>query len=315
MIMQPLAGPTVVLHLMGGLGNQMFQYAFGRRLALANSADLVLDATGYGPGAAPDPERGIRTCALQHFRIEGRIIYAGESATAGRIPIRRWMHKALHAVKRIFDAGKPYYQRQEIVEPRDQQHKLDRRVRDRRFRGLLSVRGFWQTEGYFADIQEKIRAELTVQNEMRGKNLELADRMQKCESVAIHVRHGDNANSVAAELGVLDRDYYERAVDQLSRIVTNPQYFVFSEDIRWARRLLDDNPTYTFVDHNDALSSHEDLRLMTVCKHHIIANSTFGWWGAWLGKKEGQVVVAPRRYYLGVDRPNPDLYPQGWRLI
>jgi hypothetical protein len=275
----------------------------------------MLDATGYGPGATPDPERGIRSCELQHFRIEARIIHACESAPAGRAPIRRWIRKVRQAAKEISDARKPYYQRQEIVEPGDHHHQFDRRVRDRRFQGMLSVRGFWQTDRYFSDIQQKIRAELTVKNELRGKNLELADRMRKCESVAIHVRHGDNANAVAAELGVLKRDYYDRAIDHLSRHDLNPKYFVFSEDIPWARKFFGDNASYTFVDHNDALNSHEDMRLMTICRHHIIANSTFGWWGAWLGKKDGQLVVAPRRYYLGVDRPNPDLYPPGWRLL
>jgi hypothetical protein len=71
----------------------------------------------------------------------------------------------------------------------------------------------------------------------------------------------------------------------------------------------------TFVEHNGALDSHEDMRLMMLCKHHILANSTFGWWGAWLAKTPGQIVIAPRRYYLGRDRPNPDLYPPAWRLL
>jgi len=75
-----------------------------------------------------------------------------------------------------------------------------------------------------------------------------------------------------------------------------------------------DTPT-VYVSHNDETRDYEDLRLMSICKHHVLANSTFSWWGAWLGKKPGQIVYAPRRYYQNVDRPNPDLYPDTWRLL
>lgn len=315
--MKPLIGsrPNVVVYLMGGLGNQMFQYAFGRRLALVNSAELVLDATGYGAGLRLDPLQGIRSCGLQHFRVEARIIHAGDVTAGKQIRIGRWMRKAGQAARRIADEIRPYYQRQYIVEPTRQHHRFDGRMRDRRFRGTLAVRGFWQTEGYFVDIQEKIRSELTLREELSGKNLELAGRIHECNSVAIHVRHGDNATKVAAALGVLQRDYYDRALEHVSRNVPNPHYFVFSEDIPWARGILGDHEKWVYVEQNNALKAHEDLRLMTLCKHHIIANSTFSWWGAWLGKKDGQLVVAPRRYYLGVERPNPDLYPRSWRLV
>lgn len=309
------AGPVLVVQLMGGLGNQLFQYALGRRLALANSAQLILDATGYGDDTTPDAEMGIRICGLNHFRIVGTIVQVRESGPAGRIPIRRWIRKARRAGNRLLDQAKPYYLREEIVEPVEMRCRYDPRVQKRTFRGTLWVRGFWQSERYFLDIEDKIRGELMLRDEPSGKNAELAARISSAESVAIHVRHGDNANAVAAELGVLPRAYYEGAIRQLRQEVKEPAFVVFSDDVAFARQQLGTEDAFTFVDHNDAANSHEDLRLMSLCNHHVLANSTFGWWGAWLAKHPGQVVIAPRRYYLEADRPNPDLYPPTWRLV
>jgi hypothetical protein len=153
-----------------------------------------------------------------------------------------------------------------------------------------------------------------VREEITGKNQELAKAIQNSVSVAVHVRHGDNASHIAAGLGVLPRQYYLTAMQALGRELANPRYFVFSDDISWAKELLSGGGI-TYVDQNRGARSYEDLRLMALGKHHVIANSTFGWWGAWLGKKEGQIVYAPKRYYQNVDRPNPDLYPPSWRQV
>jgi hypothetical protein len=305
----------IVVYLMGGLGNQMFQYAFGRRMALANDARLVLDASGYHSVEAPDPALGARACGLSHLCIVGQIVERPETELHRTIPIRRWIRKVRQAAIRLGDKRKPYFLRQEIVEPEEQHFQFDGRVFARRIHGAVSVRGFWQTEAYFRDMEDTIRKELRLRRELRGKNADVATQILGCTAVTVHVRHGDNANAVAAQLGVLPREYYERAMQEIGTEVQSPHFFVFSDDIAWARVLLGHDRPYTFIDHNGAEGSHEDMRLMTMCQHHIIANSTFGWWGAWLAKHPGQMVIAPRRYYLGVDRPNPDLYPESWRLL
>ena len=309
------ASPVLVVHLMGGLGNQMFQYALGRRLALANSAQLILDASGYASGGEPDRELGTRLCGLSHFRVSAKIVGSVASAVAGPMPYNRWIYKAHSAATRLAEFRKPYFLRQEIVEPDEQRFRFDKRLQGRRFDGVLTLRGFWQAEAYFLDIQDEIRAELRVHDEPRGKNAEMGARIEQTTSVAVHVRHGDNATSVAADLGLLPQTYYQKAIAEVRRNVPGPHFFVFSDSIEWARGLLGEDTGFIFVDHNEAASSHEDMRLMTLCRHHVLANSTFGWWGAWLGKKKGQIVYAPRRYYQNVDRPNPDFYPPSWRLI
>lgn len=307
--------PEITIHLMGGLGNQLFQYAFGRRLALANHARLYLDASGYAANTGPEPARGLRACGLSHFNIAGTFIEIPLDQTGLRPSLERKWRKILPAVRRCADLTKPYYRRREIVEPKSNYARFDQRVYDRIFTGSISVRGFWQSERYFADIEAVLRPELTLRHDLQGRNAELADKIFSTDSVAVHVRHGDNATTVAPTLGVLARSYFETAVQAISRAVPAPEFFVFSDDIPWAKDFLALSLPTAFVEGNGPTDAHEDLRLMSFCKHHIIANSTFGWWGAWLGRKDGQIVYAPRRYYQNIDRPNPDLYPAAWRLI
>jgi hypothetical protein len=155
---------------------------------------------------------------------------------------------------------------------------------------------------------------LVVEDPLQGANLQLGRQIEGHEAVAVHIRHGDNAGA-AAGLGVLPFSYYQTAIRELRRHVHDPHLFVFSDDLDWAKSLIAFDVPTVFVSHNGATTDYEDLRLMSICKHHVLANSTFSWWGAWLGKKPGQIVYAPRRYYQNADRPNPDLYPESWRLL
>lgn len=308
-------GPVIVIHLMGGLGNQLFQYAFGRRLALANSAELVLDASGYGSPITPDPLLGVREFGLDHFHMQGSVFTGRENGAVGGIPWRRWSSKARRAMRRVLDLGKPYYLRTEIVEPPQQRFKYDSRLRSLKVDRKLFFRGYWQSERYFLDAEATIRRELMVRGVPQGQNAKLASEIRGARAVAIHVRHGDNAGAVAAELGVLPRQYYEGALDVIRKNVRDSHFYVFSDDPQWSRQMLGHADQFTFVDHNDARACHEDMRLMMMCSHHILGNSTFGWWGAWLARHPGQIVVAPRRYYQNTDWPNPDLYPRDWKLL
>lgn len=306
---------TVTVHLMGGLGNQLFQYAFGRRLAYPNHAELHLDASGYGSSSDADPAKGVRTCELAGFNIVGTI----EGQKSGTPPARRssprlWS-EARHVVDRVIDLRKPYYARREIVEPPSNYSRFDARVLHRVIQGPVSARGFWQSEKYFIEIEGQIRRELTLRCQPDSSSQRLADQIMSSNSVGVHVRHGDNASRVAPLLGVLSPEYYGRALETLSAELERPSLFVFSDDIPWAKQLLGTMVSTRYVEHQGAARSEIDLWLMSLCRHHVLANSTFGWWGAWLARKPGQIVYAPRRYYQNIDRPNPDLYPPDWRLI
>lgn len=311
------ATPILTVHLMGGLGNQLFQYAFGRALARVNEAELVLDASGYEKYGPVDPNEGIRKCELQHFRIVGQIIVgngAGAAVSRGS-GIQRRAEKARRLLRKLTDMPRPYYLRQDIVEPGGRASVFDERVFARPFAGAVSARGFWQSEKYFKRIERELRAELTWRSPFPREDENLAELIKQTASVAVHVRSGDYSDNPAATPGALPRSYYDAAFEQLLERVQGPHLFVFSDNPSRAQDLLGVAPDRTYVAHTNAAEGHRDLRLMALCRHHVIANSTLSWWGAWLGKNEGQVVVAPRQYWQNVDRPTPDLYPEGWLTV
>jgi hypothetical protein len=159
---------------------------------------------------------------------------------------------------------------------------------------LLSVRprstvyliGYWQREEYFRDHAATIRRELTMRRKPSPQSIAIARRMRECESVFLHVRRRDYDYR-------LSPDYYHAAMEMLSERIRSPSTFVFGDDLEWARRELRFPAEVHFVDHNGESKNYEDLWLMTQCRHAVIANSSFSWWGAWLNSEAQRVVVAP----------------------
>jgi len=177
--------------------------------------------------------------------------------------------------------------------------------------------GYWQSEKYFIDIESVIREELTVKTLQKGKDRELGDTMSACESVSLHIRRGDYVSDPATNRihGICGLDYYRRAVNEITRFVRDPHFFIFSDDHKWARDNLKLDNRTTFVDHNKADKNYEDLRMMGQCKHNIIANSTFSWWGAWLNENMDKIVIAPATWFHDKSRNAGDIIPDGWLKI
>jgi hypothetical protein len=284
-------------------------------MSLVNNAQLYIDASGYEKISQPIGELGVRMLGLDHFNITGTLIRRRREVKRPQDWIRRKIRKYRDQLVRTAEQRKPYYLRREVVEAAGSHFTWDRQVYDRAITGDVTFYGYWQTEKYFADIEEVLRRDLVVRDALDGLNQELAQTIRSVNSVSVHVRHGDNATAVAAAYGVLPEEYFRTAISRIVQQVSNPQFFVFSDDIPWAKEALVPGYPTTFVAHNGDAKNYEDLRLMSFCRHHIVGNSTFSWWGAWLGKKDGQIVYAPQRYYQNIDRPNPDLYPVSWRLV
>lgn len=288
----------IIVKLKGGLGNQLFQYVVGRHLAKIHRTVLKMDislfdtyelhAYSIGPFNIQEnfaSAKEIRQLTFVKQGILGRVVRRALRKTKERAPTYV-SEKMFQFDPEILNLPNPVY--------------LD---------------GYWQSEKYFRDIAEIIRQEFTVKTPPRGKDKELAESMVSCESVSLHIRRGSYLLHPYNQVhGTCSLDYCFRCVRWICKKVKNPHFFIFSDHSEWARDNLKLPYLTTLVDHNGADKDYEDLRLMTQCKYHIIANSTFSWWGAWLNSNPDKIVIAPTRWFLdkNVNNQTHDLIPETW---
>jgi hypothetical protein len=173
------------------------------------------------------------------------------------------------------------------------------------------LHGYWQSERYFAAHADTLRHDLRIVTPPSPENAEMARQIAAAPSVSLHVRRGDYLQSGA--YAACSGDYYRAALHLVAEAAgLTPTIFVFSDDPAWARDHLDLPFAKVVVDFNGRDTDYEDLRLMSLCRHNVIANSSFSWWGAWLNRHPGKVVVAPKRWFADKHLQNPDLLPAGW---
>lgn len=291
----------IIVRLMGGLGNQLFQYATGRRVALKNNMPLRLDLSWFRD--QPD-----RPYCLNHFAIIEDIATPREIAQ-----LKRDNSGLIH---RIFttcrEYGTPYYLRSDV---REKSLNFDPNIRQISRSAYLD--GYWQSEKYFKNIENIIRREFSVINLPDTLNTNYAEMIQSLNAIAIHVRRGDYISNQKTNQfhGICSLDYYYRAINQIISKVENPHFFVFSDDPEWVLENLKIDAQITYVNHNSVDKNYEDLRLMSLCNHFIIANSSFSWWGAWLSENQSKIVISPSRWFK--EKKYNDVYslPEGWKRI
>lgn len=287
----------IVTRLRGGLGNQLFQYAAGFRLATRHGAALRLDLTKFADFSHTTP----RSYELGVFALSGAPATKREiAAVTGES--RGWLWRRLAP-------RDPSIPTQAATE---QHFHFDPDVLALPDGVLLD--GYWQSERYFEDVSERLRQELAFRDPPAGRNAEMAATLAGANAVSLHVRRGDYATNptMTAMHGMCPIDYYERAVRFVADRVRDPVFFLFSDDPDWVRDHLKIREAMVVVDHNGPDAGHEDLRLMSGCRHHILANSTFSWWGAWLDPRPEKIVVAPRRWFAVDTIDTTDLLPDGW---
>lgn len=293
----------IVPRILGGLGNQMFQYALGRRLSLERGEPLRLDVSGLKRG-------GLRTLGLNHLALdpvyssveEVRALKSVVARFPENIVPRKWIPRSL---RRDQPVSERHYKEVEGF-------RFDPQVLTAP--SPLYLDGYWQSERYFDSIQDVIHADFRVRTPLSGKNAHVAQAIAECESVSLHVRRGDYASNpeIRAVHGLCSLEYYATAVTHMIGALRAPRFFVFSDDHSWTARHLELPGNSVFVDHNSAASDYEDLRLMSRCRHHVIANSSFSWWGAWLNARADKIVVAPRRWVVDTMWTCPDICPPDW---
>jgi len=285
-----------------GLGNQLFQYAAGRYYSKKFGGDFRIavspaeSAVSHGVFARP--------FLLSHFLI-----------AAPYAPITR-LDRAMLSARRQIQASlallKKIARIEIFPEPVQQRyHFLDSLPIPLETR-LLYLLGYWQNYPLVKALELELRSELAFRHPAEGKTLAMQRQIEGTpQSVSLHLRRGDY--TLAAEGNIaLPLSYYERATAIMESRLGDPTFFIFSDDMGYAREHLPAGLKKVFVDHNDDFSSHEDLRLMSSCQHHIIANSSFSWWGAWLNSDPAKIVVAPRNWLLTEESCFPDLLPPEW---
>lgn len=177
--------------------------------------------------------------------------------------------------------------------------------------------GFWQSEKYFLDAVDTIRREFTFKNPPEGPNRELAERIAGRACLSIHIRRGDYVTEPTANQrhGLCGLDYYAGAIELAQGRASIDEVFVFSDDPEWAAAEFRAPFPTTYVGHNSGDTGYEDMRLMSMCRFNIIANSTFSWWAAWLNADPERVVVAPERWFKAEDFSDVDLIPADWLRV
>lgn len=292
----------IAARLIGGLGNQMFQYAAGRSLALRHGCELRLDTSdfvGYSLHQGfelssvfgiecrqNDPLKQGRLLSWQRNRITRRLLKLWPSLQIGGLSVVNEPH--FHYWPGWLKLGSPAY-----------------------------LAGYWQSELYFNDFADQIRKDFQFIKPLDPISAEIADEIHAGVSVSVHVRRGDyvtNSKNTAV-YGLCEPSYYANAIEYMTDRLGPIRLFVFSDDIEWARANLPLGAhSNTFVSHNKGVDSWRDMQLMCMCQHNIIANSSFSWWGAWLNVSKNKIVVAPKKWFAN-DNDTKNLFPNGWRLL
>lgn len=288
----------LISNIIGGLGNQMFQYAVGRAVSLSCNTSLRLDVSGFANYRL-------------HQWIEFQRIFNCSVKIANETDVRNILGwQSSPAIRRIVSRPRmAMFRRKEfVIEPHFNYWQGIKNVPSNSY-----LVGYWQSEKYFAEVAEQIRADLTFQLPLVKQNAELAEQIHQVNAVSLHVRRGDYASNAqtTSTHGLCSLDYYRAAIAYVAERVQQPHFYIFSDDIAWVKDNLKIQFPHQYVDHNHGAESYNDMRLMSMCKHNIIANSSFSWWGAWLNPNPDKIVIAPERWFANQTDVS-DLFPQGW---
>ena len=282
----------IIVNLKGGTGNQMFQYACGRALSLKNKDVLKLDTAGLDRANVVGDI--YRPLALDAFNI------IKEVASNEEI-------KKLKYPYSLISKGLRYLS---FKLSKDKNTLFNPKVLA--WAGDIYLDGYWQSPRYFDDIREVLLKELTLAAPLSPKAEEFAKRITGSQAVSLHVRRGDYAKNpkVLRDFGICSTKYYKQAMAQVTEKVSSPTYFVFSDDIDWVKQNLPVGENAVYVK-GEGITDVEELVLMSLCQHNIIANSSFSWWGAWLNQNKDKTVIAPTPWFDTITY-DTNLIPDTW---
>jgi len=280
-----------IIKLDGGLGNQLFQYAFGRQISLLNKEEFKLDLFAYA-------KKKKRSYLLDYFNITVEIANDNEVKTQ-----KNFFNLFLDKISFWL----PYFKKNIVREKFNFYDKNLKKAKDSYFDG------YWQSYKYFESIEDVVRKEITLKNESeKFKNLKF--KINTENSVSLHVRRGDYVSVKQNVYFQCGADYYQKALGIIEKKIDNIIIYIFSDDVDWVKENLKFDYPVVYVS-EFGFADYEEMILMSNCKHNIIVNSTFSWWGGWLNDNKDKIVVSPKKWYLDLLREKHDLIFGDWIKI
>lgn len=290
----------VAVALTDGLANRMFQYAFGLGLK-SQGVNVLYDRCHYKPKKSQTWEFVEITDAFPNLEIEYTKKWDFMFSFPGYIKGSRYLLKflKLFKVENVF------------IEPslRYIPHITEK------IETKTLFYGHWQTEKYFENCVDMVRKQFVFSPFSENENIACCNKMAGEESVAIHVRKGKDYRLWKSTHGICEKDYYTRSINYIREKIKNPIFYVFTDNTQWVKENLIEID-YTLVDWNPIKGkfNYRDMQLMACCKHNIIANSTYSWWGAWLNKNPNKIIIAPEKWVNGLEQHlvDNDIIPARW---
>lgn len=282
----------VIIKIMGGLGNQMFQAALYKSMEIEGK-EVKADLTH------------IQKYGNNHNGYELKRIFGLNLVEASENEINKYADLQLtlwgRVKRKIGGIRKATHYLEQTYEYKPEILELN----------TIYLEGYWQTEKYFKNIRSEILKMFTFPNIVGEKNKECLSEVSNSESVAVHIRRGDylTGDNLDNYGNICTKDYYNSAIDYIRNHVSNPFFYVFSDEIEWVQENFDFG-NVRLVNWNSGNNSFLDMQLMSLCKHQIIANSTFSWWAAWLNQNPDKLVIMPAKWMNHIE--NPDIGCEGW---
>ncbi|MBD1393296.1 alpha-1,2-fucosyltransferase [Mucilaginibacter glaciei] len=273
----------IISKVISGLGNQLFQYALARQIAIKNNDDLKLDISFY-------ESQNLRNYTLNYYNIKAAIATRTDVEKVIGLYEQTSPYARLHctAERYLPKQYKRFYKEAQWWGYEPNVFKI---------KGDVFLEGYWQHYKYFQNIQPQIFDELNLTNAVGINDYAIYRQVKQDErSVSLHIRRGDYLTDTDANklMGILPLQYYRDAIGYISERLADPQFYIFSDDLDWARDNLTIDAPVNFVDIDNGKKDYIELAVMSACRHNILANSSFSWWGAFLNQNRDKIVISPR---------------------
>jgi len=296
----------VIINLFGGLGNQMFQYAVGRNMSILLNTELTYQYNYNRIRKDFNPNDIIAIYNV--FNIRARELTSIEQKNLTSKKIKFIASKILN----FNIENRKYF----INRVDENSFNFDPDVLKKK--GNILLNGYWQTEKYFESHKDIIRDDFTFKIPFNEESKIIANKIINTNSVSIHIRGQDYINrlNTSKTHNVCNMEYYQRAIDEIMNSLVDPYFFIFSDDYEYAKSIISFNIPHEIVNINKWNDSpYDDMRLMSICKHNIIANSSFSWWGAWLNNNKDKIIISPKTWTNENFLNAKDIIPKNWIKI